>query len=318
MKVKLFFDKEIIKDNHVDILIPKFGFDNMNKNHPQYGRFKRFRDEGSKYIEYVEKPEDSNYFVYPVKWAKNDDKLKSFLKKADKFNKKTLIFFNDDSDENMFLENENVAIFRTSFYNSKKNKNEYSIPGWSPDIGLKYLRDKKDLPVIGFCGCFNNNIHRFVSLITLSQSKKVICKFNLNYNFWGGWSGSTEKSELDHAKKVRSMFNENIIETDYTVCCRGAGNFSYRLYETLSAGRIPIIINTDIVLPHDEIIDWKKFSVWVEVSDIDKIDDIVRDFHNNITKEEFLKIQKKCREVYENFIRPYEFFKVWFEKDMRG
>lgn len=38
----------------------------------------------------------------------------------------------------------------------------------------------------------------------------------------------------------------------FCLCQRGVGNFSDRLYEALMMGRIPIIVNTDCVIPHFE------------------------------------------------------------------
>lgn len=107
----------------------------------------------------------------------------------------------------------------------------------------------------------------------------------------------------------RKLFVKNIIENDYILCVRGAGNYSFRLYETLSAGRIPIIVNTDCVLPYDFVIDWKKYCVWVEESDIDKIDEILLDYHQRVSKEEFLELQVSIRKLWEEWVSPVGFFK---------
>ena len=41
--------------------------------------------------------------------------------------------------------------------------------------------------------------------------------------------------------------NDNL----YGLCVRGFGNFSFRLGETLMMGRIPILIDTECILPFD-------------------------------------------------------------------
>jgi len=69
-------------------------------------------------------------------------------------------------------------------------------------------------------------------------------------------------------KQMRLEFLQNMIGSDYVFCCRGAGNFSYRLYEALCCGRIPVFIDTDCVLPYDFMIDWKKYFVWVDQSEL--------------------------------------------------
>ena len=63
-------------------------------------------------------------------------------------------------------------------------------------------------------------------------------------------------------------FFQNISDTDYTICIRGTGNFSQRLYEVLAFGRIPIFIDTDSILPYDEIINWRDYCVWVKPDEL--------------------------------------------------
>ena len=78
---------------------------------------------------------------------------------------------------------------------------------------------------------------------------------------------------------------------------RGGGNYSLRLYETLCLGRIPLFINTDCVLPFENNIDWKELCLWVDENDLDRIGEIVLDFHSSISKKS-LRIsnymQEKC------------------------
>jgi hypothetical protein len=99
-----------------------------------------------------------------------------------------------------------------------------------------------------------------------------------------------------------------MVNSDYILCARGKGNFSFRLYETLSCGRIPVFINTDCVLPYDFEINWKEFCVWVEEEDIDSIAKRVAEFHNALTPEGFTAIQRKCRKLWEDRLSPEGFF----------
>jgi hypothetical protein len=67
---------------------------------------------------------------------------------------------------------------------------------------------------------------------------------------------------------VRLEYAQNLAASDYVLCCRGSGNYSYRLYETLCMGRIPIFINTDCILPAESAIDWRRSCVWVDESEL--------------------------------------------------
>jgi len=112
--------------------------------------------------------------------------------------------------------------------------------------------------------------------------------------------------------EVRKEFVYNIISSHYCLATRGNGNFSYRLYEIMSLGRIPLFVNTDAVLPYEEFIDYKKYFCWVEEKDLKKIAKIVLDFNNKISNEDFISLQKKIREIYEEWISPVGFHKnLW-------
>ena len=78
--------------------------------------------------------------------------------------------------------------------------------------------------------------------------------------------GTTNKEDL--SKRLKKEFFKNMNNTDYTLCVRGTGNFSARMYETLALGRIPIFVNTDCILPFNNKIDWDKHVVWVEYNEI--------------------------------------------------
>jgi hypothetical protein len=48
---------------------------------------------------------------------------------------------------------------------------------------------------------------------------------------------------------ARDEYWQNMRASLFVVCVRGAGNFSYRLYETLMMGRIPLLVHTDGMYP---------------------------------------------------------------------
>jgi hypothetical protein len=94
-------------------------------------------------------------------------------------------------------------------------------------------------------------------------------------------------------------FYRNILETEYTVCVRGYGNWSVRLYETLACGRIPVFIDTDCSLPFDDTVDWNHYCVWVPEADASRVGDYVRDFHRSISPTDFGARQRECRILWE-------------------
>ena len=107
------------------------------------------------------------------------------------------------------------------------------------------------------------------------------------------------------------------------LCCRGAGNFSYRLYEALSCGKIPIIIDTDISLPCSNIIDWSRFIITTP----ENINHDIKEWWHNIDEDTYTDIQKYSRFIYEQYLTPagfskyistYNTFKTWIRSSGMG
>lgn len=81
----------------------------------------------------------------------------------------------------------------------------------------------------------------------------------------------TEQETLD--------YKEHLKENTYIICARGSENYSFRLYETLNYGRVPVIIDTDMVLPKE--IDWKRLAVIVPYRSRDTVyEAIVQDYQS--------------------------------------
>ena len=109
-------------------------------------------------------------------------------------------------------------------------------------------------------------------------------------------------------ERVRREFVENIRGSDYIVCVRGSGNFSTRLYETLCMGRIPLIIDTDCVVPFAGLEEWKKLAIWCPASDIESAGARVAAFHAALTPQDFIDSQRACRHFWAERLSPEGFF----------
>lgn len=86
----------------------------------------------------------------------------------------------------------------------------------------------------------------------------------------GGFTGSDAQvqSYLSHMRDIT-----------YVLCPRGIENFSYRFYEALKFGRVPVLIDTDTVLPDG--VDWDELIVRVPYERLGDIGDIIaRDYQN--------------------------------------
>jgi hypothetical protein len=338
--LRIYSDRQYLAPNtpHTIMLYPFWGVNpvEMESNPEAYDTYTR---QGKEFLEMVSLPE-AEVIVAPAAWEKNATTQENIrqLAAVAQPEKPLIVFFWHDSDEPLHLPHS--LIFRTSLYKSTQQPNEYAMPAWSEDYirlhrdGVINVRPKTTLPVVGFCGYalmpLDEALHTAKDVIkllrygwrktlrarhlrtyhvlrgrlirTLSASSKVRTNFVVHRQFYG---------TLSHRDRVqqRHQFFENIVNSDYVLCVRGAGNFSYRLYETLSCGRIPVLVDTDCVLPYDFFLNWKEFCVWVDHSEAGNIDQIVADFHQRLTDEEFHDLQRRCRQVWEDYLSPLGFFR---------
>jgi len=269
-----------------------------------------------------------------------------FASKVSRAEKPLVVFFGSDlSDREVDLENS--YIFRHSCYASKQKNNDFSWPTFCEDLIDQYsrgelqIRKKKENPVVGFCGLIKQNSlknkakeiafysHSLVKhrrffyppvkghtlrskvLDSLTQNPEIETNFIIREKmvFLGQ---KIEDSNAQKLSDVRLEFVQNLLESDYIVCCRGAGNFSNRIFETLCCGRIPIVIDTDCVLPYDFAINWKDFCVWVDESEISEVADKVLEFHQKMSNEDFERLQRKCRSVWEEWLSPEGFYSNFY------
>jgi len=341
--IKIFSDRAYLSQDewHAILLYPFWG---KNEDKNDRGRYDQYEKIGGQFFQ-MTTLDEADIAILPQRWERvikdlhKKKRAEDFLEKARKNNKPSIIFYWSDFDDD--IPYNDIIVFRTSLYQSSRRPYEFAMPAWSEDFVSSYLegklpiRVKQKKPVVGFCGLagpvkksrftegkeylrrllFRLGIHRYgqaetltahqfrtKALQILSKSKQIETNFIVRDRFLGGGASFSERLE----------YVQNMNNSDYVLCARGVGNFSYRLYETLSCGRIPVFINTDCVLPYDSEINWKDYCVWVEAGEINRIADKVIEFHERISEQEFLEIQRRCRAFWEEYISPEGFFKNFY------
>lgn len=334
-RLKIHADRDIVRAGKpwVTMLYPFWGKNPEDPRDPSSGRFDRYTDSGQALFEPTSLDE-SAVAVLPIPWEvlSSDPAAATladeFIRTARKSGRRTIIFFNSDSDEPIAIPD--AIIFRTSLRASRRAANEYALPAWSEDPLGKYLpesltlRVKPTKPVVGFCGFIPPRITvafrrilrpekgdgriRGTAIRLLTGHPQIDTRFVVRSSFYRGLFSSGATTDYKRQEYVRSEFFRNINESDYVLCARGDGNFSYRLYETLSCGRIPLFIDTDCVLPFADEIDWRRLCVWVDETEISRIADKLLAFHAAITPDAYLELQRSCRRLWEEWLSPPGFF----------
>ena len=251
--------------------------------------------------------------------------------------KQLVIWVDGDYDLKRHLEN--AIYIKNASYKSLNIKNEIIRPGDVPsDLLMEYfngefeLREKTDRPTIGFVGLAKTNFLKLIYLILRNFFEHVLsicnirkfapprlvpwfvfrekvikvlnnsnlkCNFILRTRFAVGVKNGNPKQRLE--------FINNIMDSDYILCIRGASNYSIRFYEALCLGRIPILIDTDCKLPLEHLIDWDSIVLRINCRDINSIEKLILEFHKSLTNEEFNNRQLRCRETWLNFLSKSSF-----------
>lgn len=282
--------------------------------------------------------EESDFSLLPFDWRytwenpKLVEVAKDLERKSKDYNKKMIVFFNWDPTEKIL--SDTTIVFRTSLLYSCKKRTEFSCPTFDQDIlhdywgGKIIVRKKRLKPTIGFCGYvapislvlkkyikelvlnktyITGHLLRTEILLHLKLCRAIKTNFITRSKFWAG-KATPEGFDVAGMKSARLDFVNNMANSDYILCVKGSGNFSMRFFETLCSGRIPVFVNTDCGLPYDFVIDWKKYCVWVEESEIKDISTKILEFHERISENEFIELQYECRKIWEKWLSPNGFY----------
>jgi hypothetical protein len=326
------------------MLAPFFGAPPEDPREPEAGRFDAYYERATELFELTTLAR-AEVAVLPVAWehVRGDPRAEvlanELAQRAAEAGKPLVLFFISDSAEKVPLKS--VCVFRTSMYRSRRDPNEFAVPAWSEDIverhlgGHLSLRSKQERPTVGFCGFAGYSMptsdrmtvraktfarrmkHRVRKptiresvIARLRSSTTIDLNLVLREQFWAGVGDPSVPHE--ERAKARSEYVNNMIGSDYVVCARGGGNFSYRLYETLCAGRIPLFIDTDCVLPYDFELAWKDYCVCIDESELIDVEQRVMQFHESLSSEAFLDLQRRCRRLWEDRISPLGFFSNFY------
>ena len=281
--------------------------------------------------------EQADLFIIPHEYAvfrKHPGALEQYLEEAKQSKKRVLISAYQDDPSPLHIEN--ALILRASAYKSTLLPNEIFMPAYVEDLGKARgvtLLPKSAKPAVGFVGkagfknlketvkyyVRNYSVRRGVgregvyfrrlAMRTLAKDSRVELRTIMRKAF----SGHKESIELS-PEQARREYIENIEQALFTLSPRGDGNFSLRFYETLSLGRIPLLIDTDIPLPLEDRIDYSKFVVRVPWQDVHRIGDYVLEFFA-LPEEELLKRQQLAREAFEKHLYMPRYLSTVLDKE---
>jgi hypothetical protein len=234
----------------------------------------------------------------------------------------------------------NSVAFVSSAYRYSLRRNEVMMPAYAEDLhgpGAFAPRPKGERPVVGFCGWSDyknarnavgtwvgNALVRVRARLAwderiLSERKGLSFRrealdilrkepgIRTNFLIRKSYSGHVQTISLP-PEQARREYVENLRDCDLALVAKGDGNYSYRFYEALSLGRIPLFVDTETPLPLEAEIDYGSFVLWVRRPELPWIGVLARDWWRGTTPEEIERRQLAARAAFTDYLRPDRFF----------
>ena len=92
-------------------------------------------------------------------------------------------------------------------------------------------------------------------------------------------------------------FMDVTTSSKFALCPRGYGRNSFRMYEVMQLGAIPVYISDELYLPWSDELDWNEFCVVVKEEKIGDLDARLK----SISDSDYQSMQNKLREVYPKY-----------------
>lgn len=100
--------------------------------------------------------------------------------------------------------------------------------------------------------------------------------------------------QLPNGMSYESMLKKS----KYCLCPSGYEVASPRIVEAIYAECVPVLISDAYVPPFSDVLNWKSFSVQVQVKDIPNIKDIL----TGISQTQYLRMHRRVKQVQRHFV----------------
>lgn len=147
---------------------------------------------------------------------------------------------------------------------------------------LPNTQEVKDRPILAsFIGSATHPIR--IKMAEVCKPSEHIFMYLKN------WNPIVHKNEF-------ASFIDYTTNSKFCLCPRGYGLNSFRLYESLQLGAIPVIITDKLYLPWQDELNWKEFSVLIDEENIDNIESILMSYSD----EKILEMKNKGRSLWDS------------------
>lgn len=299
------------------------------------------------FFELSDTPEQADFFAVPYEYffVREKPYFTDVLQKAKTFKKKVLLFDYTDYVEKESNLPPDTVLFRVSAYRHHKKEREIIMPYFVEDLGSRYdiaPQARGTQPLVGYCGyarfgslvrAVRAALRSFAEKARLYLRRDAMPSVHQRGLFWRKKAIRGIKiSDLPHAiierpfysghrasvpideKTIRAEYVDNLRNSDLALCVRGDANASQRFFEALSAGRIPLFLDTDAVLPLEEVVGYRRCLVCVPSRDVHRIGAYVHAWWTKTDETAYRAAQQEAKALFQKYLRLDRYFELVFDR----
>ncbi|HCB35634.1 MAG: hypothetical protein A3H73_01395 [Candidatus Taylorbacteria bacterium RIFCSPLOWO2_02_FULL_50_120] len=302
------------------------------------------------FVEIAESPESADFFAIPFEYFFVEKYAPAYLSSiydaARRAGKKVLLFdYTDFVDRTPRLP-PHAIFFRVSVYRHHQTPQEIVMPYFVEDLGktISLHQNKPECATVGFCGLsrYGSRVQAlkawvkrrgFRSLLALRGdaapsvhaggivwrrcSLRAIRQSSaIETNIIERSSYSLHRDSVSgDPQRVRAEYLLNMQSASLPLCVRGDANASQRFYEALSAGRVPLLLDTDCVLPLEGVAPYEKCVIRVPHNETPQLPERAARWHVAQSPVSFIEAEREAKALFQDFLRLDRYFEIVFDRE---
>jgi hypothetical protein len=253
-------------------------------NYPTYPPYHTGLYLEDRFIEdFVKHGGDHDRVFLPISWTtiycdNKDSGLQKRLDQLDNSKKYFVVCQHDDAPKHRLPSD--TVVFSASEQIKNHNPSMIPIPVVCSTLDKVGVEDK--IVFAGFVGSYTHPLRIKLHDSLLNNPEYYFSIRN--------WSPTVPTNKFDEFISVTSR-------SKFTLCPRGYGNTSFRLYECMQLGSVPVYISDDFHLPWSDELNWDEFCVLINANEAEYTDKILKE----ISDEEYLAMRSNIEKVYDNY-----------------
>ena len=128
---------------------------------------------------------------------------------------------------------------------------------YAPDLSKITLGKEPEMD-FSFVGNIRLPIRRKMVNSMVDRDPEISFIYAGRHQFWGA----------NRDKQQFTDYMVSLIVSHAVLCPRGAGLNSIRFFETISAGRVPVLISDPIGLPFSDVVDYRQFIISIDAAHV--------------------------------------------------